>query len=219
MNEALASPLEAWASFYVIVGSSAGALTGLQFVVMTLIAQSRFSRNRGEALSAFGTPNVVHFCAALLVASILSAPWSAVRLPGLAVAGCGALGVVYSIAVMRRARRQREYQPVFEDWLWHGFLPVLAYAGLWLAGAMLGPRASGALFVIGAATLLLVFVGIHNAWDTVTYITFAGSAEPQAQADAGREAERRPEGAADVPAGADAARGRTTPAGSSGGPA
>ena len=27
-----------------------------------------------------------------------------------------------------------------------------------------------ALFAIGAATILLVFIGIHNAWDTVTYI-------------------------------------------------
>jgi hypothetical protein len=27
-----------------------------------------------------------------------------------------------------------------------------------------------ALFVIGAVTLLLLFIGIHNAWDTVTYV-------------------------------------------------
>jgi hypothetical protein len=26
------------------------------------------------------------------------------------------------------------------------------------------------LFVIGASALLLLFVGIHNAWDSVTYI-------------------------------------------------
>jgi len=35
MRETIAFPLEAWASFCVIVGSSAGALTGLQFVLMT----------------------------------------------------------------------------------------------------------------------------------------------------------------------------------------
>ncbi|MEP6993322.1 MAG: hypothetical protein ABI968_02285 [Acidobacteriota bacterium] len=28
----------------------------------------------------------------------------------------------------------------------------------------------GAQPVIGATTLLLLFIGIHNAWDTVTYI-------------------------------------------------
>lgn len=26
------------------------------------------------------------------------------------------------------------------------------------------------MFTIGAAVLLLLFIGIHNAWDTVTYI-------------------------------------------------
>src|SRR5205085_5947844 len=106
-----ASPLDAWASFYVIVGSSAGALTGLQFVVMTLITERVPPTNRGESVSAFGTPNVVHFCAALLVASILSIPWGAVRSAGIAVTGCGALGVLYGVVVLRRAMRQREYKP------------------------------------------------------------------------------------------------------------
>jgi len=39
MADATLSTLAHWANFYVIVGSSAGALTGLQFVVMTLVAQ------------------------------------------------------------------------------------------------------------------------------------------------------------------------------------
>ena len=29
-----------------------------------------------------------------------------------------------------------------------------------------------ALFLVGAAALLLLFIGIHNAWDTVTYHVF-----------------------------------------------
>ena len=66
---------QAWESFYVIVGSSAGALTGLQFVVLTLITEAGMIRGTGETLAAFGSPNVVHFCAALLVSAILSAPW------------------------------------------------------------------------------------------------------------------------------------------------
>jgi hypothetical protein len=70
----VASPLEAWANFYLIVGSSAGALTGLQFVVMTLTAEIVPPSSRGESVAAFGTPNVVHFCAALLVGSILCIP-------------------------------------------------------------------------------------------------------------------------------------------------
>ena len=167
----VASPLEAWANFYIIVGSSAGALTGLQFVVMTLVAERVPASSSGESVSAFGTPNVVHFCAALLVASILCIPWDVLRPAGIAVTACGGLGVVYSGIVMKRALRQREYKPVFEDWVWHTFLPALAYATMLVAGVALGRNSADPLFLIGPATLLLVFVGIHNAWDTVTFIT------------------------------------------------
>lgn len=176
----VASPLEAWANFYIIVGSSAGALTGLQFVVMTLITERALPQ--GETISAFGTPNVVHFCAALLVASILCIPWSVLPPPGVAVAACGGLGVAYSAIVLRRALRQRGYRPVFEDWLWHTILPALAYATMLAAGVALSRNAAGSLFLIGPATLLLVFVGIHNAWDTVTYITMMRPVEGQAAA-------------------------------------
>jgi len=207
MHEAMAFPLEAWANFYVILGSSAGALTGLQFVVITLVVQTGRVRGRGESISAFGTPNVVHFCSALLVASILTAPWSVLRPAGLAVAACGVLGVFYSVVVLRRAHRQREYQPVFEDWLWHTILPMLAYSALFVAGAVLGWNSARALFVIAAAALLLVFVGIHNAWDTVTYVTVGQGAEQQSEVGAGGGAEVRAGGGAPVRTGTEAPRG------------
>jgi hypothetical protein len=40
---------------------------------------------------------------------------------------------------------------------------------------MIPINATPALFVIGAATMLFLFTGIHNAWDTVTYMAFTGS--------------------------------------------
>jgi hypothetical protein len=36
--------------------------------------------------------------------------------------------------------------------------------------------------VIGAAALLLLFVGIHNAWDAVTYIAVVRRAKPERDA-------------------------------------
>jgi hypothetical protein len=170
MNDTIPSALRAWESFYVIVGSSAGALTGLQFVVLTLISESGMLRGSGETLSAFGTPNVVHFCAALLVSAIFSAPWGGLGPPGVALALCGAAGFIYSVAVLRRALRQRDYKPVLEDWIWHAALPLLAYAALVHAGFELRRDSSDTLYIVGGATLLLVFIGIHNAWDTVTYV-------------------------------------------------
>ena len=57
MDDASVLPLKHWESFYVIVGSSAAALTGLMFVVVTLLADSRRQRS-GGALDAFATPTL-----------------------------------------------------------------------------------------------------------------------------------------------------------------
>jgi hypothetical protein len=182
MNETAPFATHAWESFYVIVGSTAGALTGLQFVVLTLISEAGRIRGTGETLSAFGTPNVVHFCTALLVSAILSAPWHGASTPGIAVTLAGLGGLLYAIAVVRRALRQRDYQPVLEDWIWHAVLPSAAHAALVLAGLRVAGESEGALFVVGAATLLLVFVGIHNAWDTVIYVMVERARERRAAA-------------------------------------
>ena len=117
MQEAIAPQLAAWESFYVIVGSSAAALTGLQFVVMALVADSE-RRSSMREVSAFGTPTVVHFCAALFVAAILSAPWHSLHSAGIGIGICGAAGVIYSFLVFHRARSQTGYRPVLEDWVW-----------------------------------------------------------------------------------------------------
>ena len=69
--------LEGWENFYVIVGSAAGALIGLQFVVLTLISE-RPPLRAAEASAAFATPTIVHFGAALLLSAVLSAPWQAI---------------------------------------------------------------------------------------------------------------------------------------------
>ena len=164
-----AMPLSAWESFYVIVGSSGAALTGLQFVVMTLIAADDQRQSRRAEVGAFGTPTIVHFCAALLVSAIFSAPWPAISSAALALAACGGAGVVYVAFVIRRATRT-VYKPVLEDWIWHSVLPLIAYALLLLASLLLVRDPGPWLFVIGATALLLLFIGIHNAWDTVTYL-------------------------------------------------
>jgi hypothetical protein len=172
MEGAALSPLIEWESFYVIVGSSAGALTGLQFVVIALIAEAEAASSMQE-VRAFGTPTVVHFCAVLFISAVLSAPWHILSSAGLVVDACGAAGLAYAIMIIRHARRQTGYSPDAEDWFWYSALPLLGYASLLGAGILLKQHPSMSLFVIAATALLLMFVGIHNAWDTVTYIAVA----------------------------------------------
>jgi hypothetical protein len=166
------SPLSGWVNFYVIVGSSAGALIGLQFVVLTLIAGRPRARGEAQAGAAFSTPSVVHFGVVLLLSAVISAPWDGINAVAVLCGGIGLGGVVYSVIVARRMRAQTAYKPVFEDWLFYVLLPLVAYAGL--AGSALAARAVArtALFLVGAATLMLLFTGIRNAWDTITHLVF-----------------------------------------------
>lgn len=164
----------AWESFYVIIGSAAGALTGLMFVVVALVADIRRNQYSGESfdrqLGAFATPTVMHFCAALLLSAIQAAPWPTMAPMRIALAIVGVAGVVYAILVVLRTRRQTGYAPVFEDWLFHCVLPAVSYGATVVAGVMLARWTMAALFAVGAAVVLLLFVGIHNAWDTVIYV-------------------------------------------------
>ena len=171
MQEAVLSPLATWQNFYVIIGTAAATLTGLTFVVITLSAgvRGRVSKAR-EASATFNTPNVVHFGAALLIAALLSAPWQALWPASLLLGLAGLAGVSYVLIVLRRVRRQTDYQPVLEDWLGHTVLPLVSYTAFLIAAIVLPGHPAPALFVIAAGTVLLLFIGIHNAWDNVIYI-------------------------------------------------
>jgi hypothetical protein len=170
LQEALLSPLTAWHTFYGIIGAAAATLMGLMFVVITLIAGVRARVASSSGVAIFNTPSVVHFSAALFVAALLSAPWQALWPAGLLLGLAGLGGAAYTNVVFWRVRRrQMTYQLVLEDWLWHIILPLIAYTGLVVAAILLEVFATPALFVIAAAAVLFLFIGIHNAWDNVTY--------------------------------------------------
>src|SRR5690349_6511075 len=121
MEEGGVSLLRQWESFYVIAGSAAAALTGLQFVVVVLGAE--MNRGSAEANRAFGTPTIVHFCTVLLMAALLSAPWASLVDVAFVLGLCGVAGLVYAAIIIQIARRQTAYEPVLEDWVWHFTLP------------------------------------------------------------------------------------------------
>jgi hypothetical protein len=160
-------PLSEWESFYVIIGSSAAALTGLMFVVITLSAEVGRVGERG--MQAFATPTVVHFCAVLLIAAVLSTPGHTAGSLSLCLGATALAGLAYTAWVAIEARRQKDYQPVLSDWVWHTILPPLAYASLLVAAVLARRHSAAALYVVGATALLLLFVGLHNAWDSVVW--------------------------------------------------
>jgi hypothetical protein len=158
-----------WGNFYVIVGSSAAALIGIQFVVIALVANMR-QITTADTIHAFATPTVVHLGGALVVSALMCAPWTSLSWVSIALAMCGLGGLGYASMAIRLVRRQTGYKPVREDWIWHAVLPWIAFAVLAMAALLLRTIPRTALFVVGAAALGLLLIAIHNAWDSVTHI-------------------------------------------------
>lgn len=178
----IAKLLDPWNSFYVMIGSAAAALTGLMFVVISLARDAERRASRG-GVSVFSSPTVVHFSSALFIAALMVAPFRSSLRPIAFVLGfAGLFGLYYVVRVARQARQLDSYRPDLEDWVWHVGLTFVAYATL-LAGALLlnvAPRS--ALFAPAAAAALLIFIGIHNAWDVVTFLATGGADEIDAAA-------------------------------------
>lgn len=164
--------LDSWENFYIIVGSSAGALIGLQFVVITLFADMPLTGSTPLATSAFTTPSVIHFGVVLLLSAIISAPWGGIGPVAILWGLIGLGGIIYTVIVARRMRAQTAYTPVFEDWAFHALLPLAAYATLAISACLAHAYERPALFLVAAASLLLLFIGIHNAWDIATFHLF-----------------------------------------------
>jgi hypothetical protein len=168
-------PFEAWQNFYVMSGAAAATLTGLMFVVITLVNAWGERPHSREGIQAYSTPTVVHFAAALLASAILCAPWPQPLGPGLVGAGAllsliGAIGAIYLVALARRARRLVMYKPKPQDWIYYDLIPFLAYGIVFVSGFMLIARIHYTLFMTATGVVLLLFVGIHNAWDIVTFL-------------------------------------------------
>jgi hypothetical protein len=167
LDQSTLSVLAHWESFYVIVGSAAAALTGLQFIVITLVAQRSAASPEGNR--AYGTPTIVHFGAVLFIAAVLSAPWPSLASVAYILGLGGVAALLYAAVIVRIMRRLTSYTPVLEDLVWHFTLPPIAYAIVLVTAFTVQSNPTLSLFAIAGAVLLLLFIGIHNAWDSVTY--------------------------------------------------
>ena len=169
--------LSEWSSFYGVMGTAAGSLTGLQFVMMALVADLPVTPGQEEAGDAFASPTIVHFCAVLFLTAVAVMPWHTLTPPAALWASTGAAGLVYIAIVIRRMHSQSAYKPVLEDWLFHMIFPVISYALLIAGGAATLVRPRPGLFTVAACALSLLFIGVHNAWDNAVYIVFTRKRE------------------------------------------
>ncbi|HLX26651.1 MAG TPA: hypothetical protein VKR05_06630 [Candidatus Cybelea sp.] len=168
--------LSAWSSFYVMTGSSAAALVGLMFVVISLV-QVREIHTTQDGITTFSTPTVMHFGAVLLISAVLTAPWHRPFYAALSVGVIGFLGVGYLVRVAYRTKQFTEYRADLDDWIWYTILPLLAYSTILIGAIVLLTLTAKALFAIGGGVVLLLVIGIRNAWDIVTFLAAGGPSQ------------------------------------------
>lgn len=160
---------EGWEEYFLMIGSSAAALIGLMFVVMTLTA-GRDPKELERGKKFYTSPIVWHFAVILLLSGLAIAPTIPLAMFGWLCVGLGALGIAMGIrSVIGISRTFSSSDPGF-DAMWYGIAPAIFCAGLIVAGfGVLGGHRWGAT-AIGTDLMALLLVGIHAAWDLVTYL-------------------------------------------------
>jgi hypothetical protein len=178
-----AAPLAGWDNFYVIIGSSAGGLTGLTFVVIAL-ARDSAQGVRPTGIGAFVTPTIVHFCGVLALAAFMSMPHQRTGALSLGLGLGGLAGIVYGGLIganmWRIGTRATDYIPVRDDWIWNVILPTAVYAALAVMGVLLWDRLTeAALYGVAVLALALLFISIRNLWDIAVWISLQSQREKQ----------------------------------------
>lgn len=161
---------EHWNEFYLLIGSAAGALIGLLFVVETLT--SRYNLETAtRAASVYTSPLVFHFAIVLALSGVAMVPAIEGRTAGLfmaagAAAGFGAAGrVIYHLGPGSMIKAAH-----WSDIWGYGVGPLISYSLLAAAAYNVWNSGQHAAPLLAAALVALLLLTIRNAWDLVTWM-------------------------------------------------
>jgi hypothetical protein len=155
--------LERWHDFYVLVGTAGATLVALLFVAISLGA-GFLTNKRANATRAFFSPVVVHFTAVFFISAGGLFPAHKATVFATLVGGCAAIGVAISLFATVQLLRNN-WTNFLQDHLAYGLLPLISYAALLVAAAMILQEHEYTLLVLAGALLTLLIVNIRNAWD------------------------------------------------------
>jgi hypothetical protein len=158
-----------WENFFYLIGSAAGALIGLMFVVITLTAGHE-PRRVSRGAPVYVAPIVFHYAVVLVVSVISEVPALQSWVVGVILAFCAIAGLIYSAATTIRLCRRGWEDPIpdWSDKCFYGFLPTIIYVALAVAAGAIWVVERKAVLAIGAIMLALLLLGIRNAWDLAT---------------------------------------------------
>lgn len=174
----LGDALREWHDFYVLIGTASATLVGLTFVAAS-IGASYFTVEREAGLRAFLTPTVMHFAAVLITCLATIVPSHSSLSLGIVLAAGSLMGLGYSLRVWVNVRR-RNFGIDREDQLWYLLAPVAGYLLMAAAAALAFASLAApiALDVLAASLVLLLVLGIRNAWDMTLWIAVRSPTPP-----------------------------------------
>ena len=158
-----------WENFFYLIGSAAGALIGLMFVVISLTAGHE-PRRVSRGAPVYVAPIVFHYAVVFVVSAISEVPGLQSWAVSVILAFCATAGLVYSAATTIRLCRRGWEDPIpdWSDKCFYGFLPTIIYVALAVAAGAVWVVERKAVLAIGATLLALLLLGIRNAWDLAT---------------------------------------------------
>ncbi|HEY2033922.1 MAG TPA: hypothetical protein VGH02_09585 [Rhizomicrobium sp.] len=164
--------LEDWHDFYVMIGTSAGALVGATFVVATLAGNIE---KRMIGIKGFITPATVHLGSALVGSAILMVPTLTALFVALLLGAGGLAGMIYGFIIYFRITRLKIDMI---DRFWYGVAPILMYGLLAASAWLVFKDIDHGLELIAAALVALLIIGMRNAWDMATFMIMGGPGSP-----------------------------------------
>lgn len=159
-----------WDNFFLVIGPAAGSLIGLLFVVVTLTAgRDREVTLRGAAL--YLTPTVFHFGVVLAASAAAMTPGLSAKVTAALIAALALYGVGYTSWVgVKLWKADMTVKPHWTDFWSYGLIPPLVYVALFAAAGVLFVEPSAAPYAVAFMLMVLLFLGIRNAWDLVTWM-------------------------------------------------
>ena len=158
-----------WENFFYLIGSAAGALIGIMFIVISLTAGHE-PRRVSRGAPVYVTPIVFHFAVVFVVSATAEVPGLTLREVAVLLGVSAIAGLAYTAATTIRLCRKGWEDPIpgWSDKCFYGFLPATIYVALLGATGAVWVAERKSAFVIGAIMLGLLLLGIRNAWDLAT---------------------------------------------------
>ena len=178
--------LQSWQNFYLLLGGASATLVGLMFVALSLGSGWWTEADRPiltPSFNAFLSPTLIHFVYVLVTALVVLVPTLSESVLGglLVLTGIGSLGhIVRNLPFVHARYRARSLDR--SDLFWYSFMPSIPYI-LYLdagTGLLRTTPHRHAFDALATASVLLIVIGVRNAWDLVVFMAMQRLRTPDA---------------------------------------